>query len=239
MCTLLTFLAAAVTLCSSGPSATPATRPASATRPATRPAAVAPRMSDQARERLTAINKRLAELRIVEHDRRVRASGYSMTPGRGGPGQSSTRRVQNNSLTSAAIKRDLAPIEEEKQALHAEMLLIRKGIWTPDDAPAQRLVISELGVGKHGVVSFGPNDRSVVSLEVMQVTGPSVMLCKFAGKILMIKGMATDGLVDGSHIDLLGHFIVSGTRTYTTALGTSNTVFVMEPYAKLASQPYE
>jgi|GEM_PF-4067625 len=48
--------------------------------------------------------------------------------------------------------------------------------------------------------------------------------------MLVIFNKPTTGLVDNRVADLSGYYKVSGTKTYSTAIGSTNTVFVVEPF---------
>ena len=58
---------------------------------------------------------------------------------------------------------------------------------------------------------------------------------KVLGKALWLSGIDTNGLADGEPLGLTTTFIVSGTKTYNTAIGGSNTTFVLKP---IDLQPY-
>ena len=48
--------------------------------------------------------------------------------------------------------------------------------------------------------------------------------------LVWLKGMVTSGLVDKSKITCSQFLEITGTKTYTTADGASNTIFVMQPF---------
>lgn len=66
---------------------------------------------------------------------------------------------------------------------------------------------------------------------------------KEGGEVVWLKGVATKGWVDDKALTLDGHFKVTGTKQYKTVLGSSRTVFLIEPASaedrKLLAQPEE
>jgi len=61
---------------------------------------------------------------------------------------------------------------------------------------------------------------------------PPIIRYDSVDTIVWIKGYNTEGLVDGKRFKPLYPFKVTNTKTYETAIGGSNTVFVLEPVSK-------
>jgi hypothetical protein len=72
---------------------------------------------------------------------------------------------------------------------------------------------------------------TVKGVKILGKPGNQVVVDDFQTKevMLMVKGFPTKGATDGAGFDLPQVFEVTDTETYKTALGGSNTVFVIEP----------
>jgi hypothetical protein len=98
-----------------------------------------------------------------------------------------------------------------------------------------------------GQVSYLENDKYKQVLEVIQVIDERNVLVKFmfgyhiaqtrtrsyasthGVETVWLKGLSTEGLVDGSPIKTNKAFKITGTKTYTTADRGAATVFMLEP----------
>jgi hypothetical protein len=69
------------------------------------------------------------------------------------------------------------------------------------------------------------------TMHVLQVIDGNNMLLNFGeSSVCWVKGFDTTGLVDDEIYVFRGALRVSGTRQYTNMAGTSQTVFVIEPF---------
>jgi len=89
--------------------------------------------------------------------------------------------------------------------------------------------LEELDVGKFGTWNY--------QFTVLQVIGPAEMLASVQGQTVLIMGLSTQGVVDGLDVRSSGLFEVSGTQTYETALGLTNTVLVFKTLDLKAARP--
>lgn len=70
-------------------------------------------------------------------------------------------------------------------------------------------------------------DTEPAEVEVMQVIGERSFLAKFGKSIFVVENWNTSSLADGNRTTLNTWGEVKGTTSYTTPLGTTNTVFVV------------
>jgi hypothetical protein len=94
------------------------------------------------------------------------------------------------------------------------------------------ILLDELEVGKIGKLEY-PNyvvgtTPSVINANVLQIFSESDMLVRVFGQTIWITRYSTSGLVTDKSINLKGFFEIIGTKTYESALGGSNTVFVLK-----------
>jgi hypothetical protein len=93
--------------------------------------------------------------------------------------------------------------------------------------------ILPLAVGGIGRAVALSNDRVVLSAaaKVVQVVSPTRALVRGfnSDHLIMLRGVSTAGVTDGQLISLPGIYEVIDTETYRTALGATNTVFVVQP----------
>jgi len=103
---------------------------------------------------------------------------------------------------------------------------------------ADQQLADPIGVGSAGVL---------YSMHVVQITAPDEMLAEIPvayvhevawadrplhssrKELVFIKGVPTDRLVDGYEYKTKSVFRITGTKRYSTAIGGSKTVFVLEP----------
>jgi hypothetical protein len=103
---------------------------------------------------------------------------------------------------------------------------------------ADQRLADPIGVGSVGVL---------YSVHVVQITGPDEMLAEIPvayiyesrmydkpvhssrKELVFIKGVSTDGLIDGHDLKTESVFRITGTKRYGTAMGGTKTVFVLEP----------
>ena len=71
----------------------------------------------------------------------------------------------------------------------------------------------------------------VKGVKILGKPGNQVVVNDFQTKevMLMVKSLSTKGATDGAGFDLPQIFEVTGTETYNTTFGSSNTVFIIEP----------
>ncbi len=91
------------------------------------------------------------------------------------------------------------------------------------------LPFDRISTGKLGFLCF-PENWILESnrFQVFQVVDANNMLLTIDEKIYWIKGVSTQNVVNDSKVTLNQLFYVNGTKRYSTALGGSNTIFVLE-----------
>ncbi len=106
--------------------------------------------------------------------------------------------------------------------------------------PMPQLILDNLHVGAVGALEFpeGMIGDRTPSFEVMQITDGTNMMVTMFGQRVWVSGVSTAGLVDGKKVELPQVFRITGTKTYKTAIGGSNTVFVFSPVDMEKMQPY-
>lgn len=83
-----------------------------------------------------------------------------------------------------------------------------------------------------GQLSVGRAGKLPGAVRIVQVLNKSSMLVSLNGdQVVQMNGVPTAGLADNTRVELPGRFTVTGTTMYPTPLGTSNTVFVLQPAA--------
>ena len=140
------------------------------------------------------------------------------------------------------LKKQLADQEKENRRLRA--LCNKAGVDTNPNSPnKKRNDIAgsfklPLKVGQ--VAYLGKDNR----FKITQIIDEKNMLADFYGKgypgywrgglanpkTIWLKGTDTSNHVDGSKIKIVIPLKITGTKTYPTAMGSTNTVFVLEPY---------
>lgn len=155
-----------------------------------------------------------------------------------------------------AVLRDLlAAYDEQRPRLIADTarrVAALKGSRSPDERKRANLLSRRLSILKTRSVavwpvlslkvgSVGVLEEADGLFEVQQVVDESTALVRRPGgtKLYMVKGN-TRGLADESRINLAGvPLLVSRTETYTTVLGSTNTVLVLECIDPLVVTAYE
>lgn len=68
-------------------------------------------------------------------------------------------------------------------------------------------------------------------VEIIQIQddGNSLIRYNDSDELLWLKGVSMDGLVNGKKVILEGVYEITSTTKYTTAIGSSNTVYIIEP----------
>lgn len=96
------------------------------------------------------------------------------------------------------------------------------------------LFIEQLEPGKIGILTeeYGhkPGQIKTIAVKVTQDLGESGLLCKRGERILLIRGINAENIVDDAVIDVPWIMIVSGKYSYQTVLGAKKTVFAIEPW---------
>ena len=94
------------------------------------------------------------------------------------------------------------------------------------------ILLDELEVGKIGKLEYPSNvvgtTLGVIEAEVLQILSESDMRVRVFGQTIWVTEYNTSGLVTDKSINLKGFFEIIGTKTYESALGGSNTVFVLK-----------
>lgn len=99
----------------------------------------------------------------------------------------------------------------------------------PESRPLTHELVVTFSQPKRVVQVLG-KQRCLIKVQeptVKQVGG--VRRQEWMETLAIVQGVSTEGRVDDRDYDFGGKFLVSGTETYVTPLGTSKTVFVLEP----------
>lgn len=97
-----------------------------------------------------------------------------------------------------------------------------------------RIELDKVALGQIGILKYPENvistDKSKVNIDVLQIIDADNMLVNVFGKTFWMRGVSTKGLVSESKfaVPFPCVFRVRDTETYATALGGSNTVFLLE-----------
>jgi hypothetical protein len=93
------------------------------------------------------------------------------------------------------------------------------------------LLLDEIGVGKAGILTYPGNvnvrDPKEIKAKIIQIVNDNEMLMEIFGQTFWVK-LPTEGLVDDKQIILNGLFVVICTKKYSTSMGGSKTVYVIE-----------
>lgn len=117
-------------------------------------------------------------------------------------------------------------VRERKNKLRELKDKLRK---TYED-PSPCLNMRDLEVGQVGFMGFPSYDFA--PSKVVQVLGPDSMLVSCIDLTFLVQDYPTGGIVDGKTVVLDRPVEVMGTKTYPTALGGSNTVYVLRPVSQ-------
>lgn len=102
----------------------------------------------------------------------------------------------------------------------------------PTPQPARKTESAVLPwIGRDDEISVGNTGQLYYNLKILQVIDENNAICQFGtgGHLAYWFVMPTKGMVDGQLYDMRGKvFKVTGTRSYSTAIGGSKTVFVFE-----------
>ncbi len=98
--------------------------------------------------------------------------------------------------------------------------------------PSLSLEVGSIGILRNPIGSGPIGDfLESPSLEIFQVVDRQNALAKLpGGKIVWLRGFAAEGIEDGRRIVIRKPVRVTKTTQYMTALGTSKTVLVIEPF---------
>jgi hypothetical protein len=165
--------------------------------------------------------------------------GYQRTNGRTAKKIAEFRLRENTDLRVDGVK---AGLSERFVGNEALVLLVRHELWRRfwDDLLTEkkdRSLADEYRIEWINVVRSPLIDKLAVGaagrldeIRVQQIVGGSEMICRLAGgATVWIDGLSTEGKVDGASYASPYVFRVTGTKTYTTALGTSKTIFLLKP----------
>lgn len=83
----------------------------------------------------------------------------------------------------------------------------------------------EIPLTTFAVDNFG---KCPYTAKIIQILDDQNMLVEIQDKTIMARGFPTKGLVDGQTISFATLVAVTGTTRYSTAIGSSNTVFLLE-----------
>lgn len=99
-------------------------------------------------------------------------------------------------------------------------------------------VISRSGTGHLSGYNMTVGQTGILArCEIAQIAGPQEMHVIITGlKRVILRGYPTAGLADGQRLALSQSWKVTGTESYETVTGASATVFVLEPYASVATK---
>jgi hypothetical protein len=112
---------------------------------------------------------------------------------------------------------------------------IRNGTWVPKLTPLKVGTIGRFKECQKEYDNFGASGNVTLSrrgdrVTVLQVLGDEEAMIEAWGKSLYLSGVDTSEWVGETTKQLPGIFIISGTKTYTTVMGSSKTVFEVKPY---------
>ena len=164
--------------------------------------------------------------------------------------ESQIKQAEENAqkLSKGRVRRAVKQMKAQIEAIRAHFEELQGGalpnryIYSPKFAAGQLGRISEqLRVAQ--VVS--DSEMFVVPVEMVAGTGRTPDEARRRsytreGERFLIKGMQTEGFTDGVDINwkiLPSVFAVVGTKTYRTAIGGTNTVFVLEPFDMAKIKP--
>jgi hypothetical protein len=125
-----------------------------------------------------------------------------------------------------SIRRGKLMLEFDSKESKDKILSEVKKTQSEVDAAAPILAIKSLIFGSPSV---GEKGFLIYPVRVVQVIDANSMTCKVKGDLCWVDGISTAGITDDSLADLDGAFEVVGTKSYTTAIGGSNTVWQLSP----------
>jgi hypothetical protein len=152
--------------------------------------------------------------------------------------------AKDRSAMVAAVEKELARLRkeirsaprEERAAIRANITLNEKNLASysdPKRQPVPWLNMTRLQEGRIGEI---PEDV----VNVVQVADEGELLCKVIGRqrdvYFWISEYPTRGIVDDQTIKPKGLFEVLGTKRYSTATGSTNTVWHLRPFPLLLEQ---
>jgi len=140
------------------------------------------------------------------------------------PGGVSASRSVRDMDAVRQRKRDIAQIQQRLIAADQEVAnlanAVREFERQTDWLHIPAVSSSELAVGMMG---------QSAAMRVSQVLGDTEALCEIAGQTVWVTGFDFSNVVDGERLAYDGIVHVSGIRSYTTVLGASRKVLVVEP----------
>ncbi len=89
-------------------------------------------------------------------------------------------------------------------------------------------VLTKYKVGEIGVTKY--------IAKLSQVVSDNDMLVEIGDERCWVTGLDTGGYADGDRLQLPYLFLIEGNKTYTTAIGGSNTVMVLQPFLKVGDE---
>lgn len=125
------------------------------------------------------------------------------------------------SQQSNAVKNLKSQLDrDEWKAIYARRAVEANGTWMPEFDP------NDAEAGSLGALRVG---KFVPVFKVIQVVNASSAIVEHDDRIYWTE-FTTKGLVDGDNITLQGLVGCTGTKQYTTALGTKRTVLILKTY---------
>lgn len=131
------------------------------------------------------------------------------------------------------VKTERAEIDKTLEQATATLRSLERKEPVSASALRPRLPMDKLEVGALGVLEIYSDSSGTLGREIVfvvtQVLDKRNLMAKYGDTLIWVSNVSTTGIIDGQDVRLLNVMKVTGTKTYSTVSGRSNTVFIVQP----------
>lgn len=176
-----------------------------------------------------AIEEELVSIRSCRHDLKIirentRFTGEIDQNFKGPPGTFKIGGAKEKPVFETQNKKTQKEAIEYYENKQKESLAKLDKLYEDTGIPV--LAVGSLSKGDIGFL--GRSQTLLAEIKILQVISDSKLLVTVDDVVLMLSGLGTTGLTDGSVLDPKNAFVVAGTESYTALNGAKRTVLLLE-----------